>query len=247
MANHLSLYQLTSRRQTFGRVALKSLPSWSRWILYADPPSNAGNYYPSFQGYDKPPPSQHAMSDGNSTQERTFGYLSTVETAEYGYFGGYLIISNLGRPLEFHCTAPVRPSRAQQILYGPTLEPYLLGEQICGALFGAAKLTPTLVLTDCEAALEARLRAGTPIVYVLGGDAQLAHAEYQSPAREFRVGAYELKLPLGCEIERETVVASLEHLIVHVELTEPFGRIHEAIREAQRIGGRGTNTHDQAA
>jgi hypothetical protein len=32
-----------------------------------------------------------------------------------------------------------------------------------------------------------------------------------------------------------------------VALTEPFNRIHEAIREAQRIGGRNTGTHDQAA
>ena len=75
-----------------------------------------------------------AMPHENQSRETTFGYLSTVHTAEDGYFGGYLIISAIGRPLEFHCTSPVRPSRAQEILYGPTLQPYLMGEQIGAAV-----------------------------------------------------------------------------------------------------------------
>ena len=107
------------------------------------------------------------MSHGSDCQETTFGYLSALESAEHGYFGGYLVVSVLGRPLEFHCTAPIRPSRAQQILYGPTFEPYLLGEQICGALLDTAKLKPSVILTDCEAVLHARSRTGAPIVLVL--------------------------------------------------------------------------------
>ena len=82
------------------------------------------------------------MPNETPSQETTFGYLSVINSAEHGYFGGYLIVGPLGRPLEFHCTAPVRPSRAQQILYGPTLEPFLLGEQIAGAMLDAAKLKP---------------------------------------------------------------------------------------------------------
>jgi hypothetical protein len=66
------------------------------------------------------------------SRETSFGFLSSVHTAEHGYFGGYLIVSELGRPLEFHCTSPVRPSRAQEILYGPTLQAYLLGEDAGG-------------------------------------------------------------------------------------------------------------------
>src|SRR5262245_57112031 len=87
------------------------------------------------------------MSESPETQI-TFGYLSAIESPEHGFFGGYLIVSLLGRPLEFHCTAPVLPSRAQRILYGATLASYLLGEQIAGALLAAAKLTPRLIFTD---------------------------------------------------------------------------------------------------
>ena len=50
------------------------------------------------------------------------GFLTVTRDLEQGLFGGYLLLNALGRPLEFHCTAPVRPNRAQEILYGPTLD-----------------------------------------------------------------------------------------------------------------------------
>src|SRR3954447_14190064 len=108
------------------------------------------------------------MPTETPSQETTFGYLSVINSAEHGYFGGYLVDGPLGRPLEFHCTAPVRPSRAQQILYGPTLEPFLLGEQVAGAMLDAAKLKPGLILTNCEATLHARSRISSPMVQLCG-------------------------------------------------------------------------------
>lgn len=198
------------------------------------------------------------MPHGSDCQETTFAYLSTLESVEHGYFGGYLVLSKLGRPLEFHCTAPIRPSRAQQILYGPTLEPYLLGEQICGALLHAAKLKPSVIVTDREAALHVRPRTAAPIVLVNNSTARKdGSSELQTPrdssnlnnsgAREFTFGAYELQLPFGYERDQGEVVAAFSILTQHVDLAEPFERIHEAIREAQRIGGRGTEANDQAA
>lgn len=208
------------------------------------------------------------MSNESRNQERTFGYLTTTKSPEHGYFGGYLIVSVLGRPQEFHCTAPIRPSRAQQILYGPTLEPYLLGEQICGSLLEVAKLTPCLIMTDCEAALHARPPEGVPMVLVTAIDEQVAAAKKPNdqtdsfPASndfnagsvqtrmlssEFTFGAYQIQLPLHYEREQKAVVDALTLLVQHVDLAEPFARIHDAIREAQRIGGRGTEVDDQAA
>ena len=73
-----------------------------------------------------------AASDAKSLP--SIGFLTIREYEELGLIGGYLVLNVNGRPLEFHCTAPVRPNRAQQILYGPTLEPFLFGEQIGQAL-----------------------------------------------------------------------------------------------------------------
>ena len=66
--------------------------------------------------------------------QAALGFLTVLEHDEHGLVGGYLLLNMAGRPLEFHCTVPVRPNRAQQILFGPTLRPYLYGEQIGQAL-----------------------------------------------------------------------------------------------------------------
>jgi hypothetical protein len=189
-------------------------------------------------------------------QEPIFGYLSTVRSTEHGYFGGYLIISAIGRPLEFHCTAPVRPSRAQEILYGPTLQPYLLGEQIGGTLLAQAKLTPRLILTDEDATLSLRANSAVPLVGLIPSDGRLAVPDASATNsttaatwdRHFVVAGYEFELPPGFEVDRQPVIELLAQLAARVDLAEPFERIHEAIREAQRIGGRGgQDAHGQAA
>lgn len=190
-----------------------------------------------------------------------FGYFSVLESAEYGFFGGYLIISDWGRPLEFHCTAPVRPSRAQQILYGPTLRPYLVGDEIGPALLDKAKLTPQVILTDQDAALCLRSRDTIPMARVVGPAAAtdsvasdfarpLGPVHATSPASaagRLHVGGYELDLPQRFRADGQHVLELLTRLAARVDLAEPFERIHEAIREAQRIGERGPDVHGQAA
>ena len=59
--------------------------------------------------------------DGKSLS--ALGFLTVVPHEQHGLFGGLLILDSGGRPLEFHCTAPVKTNRAQEILFGPMLEP----------------------------------------------------------------------------------------------------------------------------
>src|SRR5438034_1245608 len=84
------------------------------------------------------------------------GFLTVLEHAQQGLMGGYLVLNESGRPLEFHCTTPIKPNRAQQILYGPTLEPYLFGEQIGKALVSKSAVDPLLICTDLRAAMAVR-------------------------------------------------------------------------------------------
>jgi hypothetical protein len=160
----------------------------------------------------------------------------------------------------------VQPSRAQEILYGPTLQSYLLGEQISGALLAAAKLTPQLILIDQPAMLLVRPQSSVPLVLVQArsrlnegvatqksnceaGFASNAAGELAtSPSGvRFTIGVYDVELPSGLEARRPAIEDLLNLLAQHVDLAEPFGRIHEAIREAQRIGGRSDDAHGQAA
>ena len=173
----------------------------------------------------------------------TFGYLSAVESAEHGFFGGYLLVSPLGRPVEFHCTAPIRPSRAQQILYGPTLQPYLLGEQIAGTLLAKAQTKPQIILTDQSSVLCHRAKLSFPLVYLLPANEP---ASTKGP-HTLLVSGHAIELAVGYENDRDSVIALLTTLANQVELAEPFERIHEAIREAQRISQRGTDAHGEAA
>jgi hypothetical protein len=161
------------------------------------------------------------------------------------------------------------PSRAQQILYGPTLEPYLLGEQIGSSLIAAAKLAPRLILTDSAQFEPIKNHLDVPLVLVAGSlrptsltaaprqieqesDASSRGADEKSaghPAwcRPFDVVNCWLQLPIGMESQRDVVAQLLAMLAERVALAEPFERIHEAIREAQRIGVRGNEPHGQAA
>ena len=104
----------------------------------------------------------------------SLGFLSVRRHPEHGYFGGYLITNQIARPLEFHCTMPVKPRRAQMLLYGPTMDAFVCGEQIAKALVGKAKVKPDIVLTDCAAVLA--------LATVSDVAAGLLHFEPESPS-----------------------------------------------------------------
>lgn len=156
----------------------------------------------------------------------TFGFLTAVESPQHGLFGGYLVVDSLGRPLEFHCTAPVKVSRAQQILYGSTLPGHLHGRQIGGALLAESKATPTVVLTDHEGMLLVRPHTKLPVALVkpLTGE----------PDGGFAVGCSHVTPPSGADAEEAVIRAGLAVLGNAVDLQEPFERIRAAIEEAQR-------------
>src|SRR6188474_707044 len=86
-----------------------------------------------------------SMTDSRPKSLPAIGFLTIVEHQESGLTGGYLVLNTLGRPLEFHCTAPLKTNRAQEILYGPTLRPFLYGEQIGQTLLEKSNFQPLFV------------------------------------------------------------------------------------------------------
>ncbi|MCS7306683.1 MAG: hypothetical protein NZ602_16435 [Thermoguttaceae bacterium] len=106
------------------------------------------------------------MSIVKSSQHPVLGFLTVISDPQFGLLGGYLVLNWAGRPLEFHCTAPIKPNRAQQILYGPTLEPYLYGEQIGRVLVSKTQHNPFLICTDVAPALALRPYVDWPMVWM---------------------------------------------------------------------------------
>jgi hypothetical protein len=168
---------------------------------------------------------QEQTSTGGSGA--VFGFLTAVDSAAHGTFGGYLLVDALGRPLEFHCTTPVKVSRAQQILYGPTLQAHLHGMQIGATLLAEGGIAPAVVLTDVESMLQVRPHTSLPVALVK----RVADA---ADGPGIAVGSARVH-PHASDGERAPQIEErLRELSAAVDLSEPFERIRAAIDEAQR-------------
>ncbi|MGC3970243.1 MAG: hypothetical protein QM775_23810 [Pirellulales bacterium] len=95
------------------------------------------------------------------------GFYTVVSHEQHGLFGGLLLLNRNGRPLEFHCTAPIKPNRAQEILYGASLESYLHGEAIGAALLAKASTPPTFLCVESPAALAVREFTDAPVAMIV--------------------------------------------------------------------------------
>ena len=163
-------------------------------------------------------------SDGDKSLT-ALGFLSVVEDTAAGLFGGFLVLDHHGRPLEFHCTAPVKINRAQEILYGATLPAFLYGEHIGATLIATAKSKPQIVITDLPAVLAAR-----PFV-------EVPFALFVDDSNTTQQGLVALgDLPLGIDPLDTSQAPRLLRLLQEIGLddfAEPFGRIRAAIDHAR--------------
>ena len=171
------------------------------------------------------------MTLSNSMNKNRLGFLTIVSDPAEARIGGLLLVNASGRPLEFHCTAPVKPNRAQEILYGPTLGDYLCGEQIGMALCDALKHPPSLMLTDISEVLSLRPLVDFPVVLVIRGDDHSAKLADELVRVDRGTSAFAVRRQQ--EEDLCTAEAILQATAPSLDLGEPFGRIHEAISEAQ--------------
>ncbi|MBR5626736.1 MAG: hypothetical protein IKW74_03845 [Thermoguttaceae bacterium] len=114
------------------------------------------------------------MPAEESKKSKQLGFLTVLGDRKKGWVGGFLILNASGRPLEFHCTAPVHPNRAQEILYGNTLEPFLLGEQIAQSLIKRTKTDLCAVLTDHPCVLAAQEGLDIPVIMVFRPETEVS-------------------------------------------------------------------------
>jgi hypothetical protein len=126
------------------------------------------------------------MAASGKPEPFRLGFLTAIDLPDKGYVGGLLVTNHFGRPLEFQCTLPVRPNATQEILYGPTLEPFLLGELIGATLIEKSGIKPHLVFTDREQILELREHIESPVLFVeeRAGRARKAVVESIAPEGE---------------------------------------------------------------
>jgi hypothetical protein len=173
------------------------------------------------------------MSANSAKSTACLGFLTVVENDQLGLLGGYLLLNPAGRPLEFHCTAPVKASRTQEILYGPTLRPFLYGEQIGQTLLTKSKLSPLAVCTDCPDMLAARDFTHLALLLVLGDQSLPPLAELPTPT-PFRLAKSEVLTAPHYSSDEQAIKGAWPAQADQLDLAEPFARIREALDEAQK-------------
>ncbi|MDZ4688997.1 MAG: hypothetical protein SH850_28305 [Planctomycetaceae bacterium] len=169
------------------------------------------------------------MSAVATQDQLRLGFLTAVEDADGGIVGGLLVTNRFGRPLEFQCTTPVRPNRTQQILYGPTLRPYLLTEVIGRTLLEKVGVQPHLVLTESPELLDLRLHVPMPVASLVAADADPADGVVMV------LGQQRLRFHADFPQDGRDIERRKDQVPETADLKEPFERIREALSETLKM------------
>ena len=187
------------------------------------------------------------MSGSGKSDQLRIGFMETIEIDGRGHIGGLLITNQNGRPLEFQCTTPVRPNRTQEILFGETLRPWLLGELIGSTLLDRVAIKPSVIITSDPCLLELRNHTTVPVAFA--EEAVQERGKGQNPEQtdrrssteasassqgRLRLGGSLLRFHDAHGVDAETLERQ-KHLIPNsANLQEPLERVREALAETVR-------------
>ncbi|MBI3863094.1 MAG: hypothetical protein HY290_14480 [Planctomycetia bacterium] len=175
------------------------------------------------------------MTVNGKQEQLRLGFLTAIEVPDKGFVGGLLVTNHQGRPLEFQCTVPIKANVTQEILYGPTLASFILGELIGGTLVEKAGVKPQLILTDQLQILELRNHIDRPVALVEKVPTEPASGE-SGPRRSIRLGRQIIQFH-PAHVEDESMVSrDTKQVPADADLQEPFERVREALQETLKSG-----------
>lgn len=163
-----------------------------------------------------------------STEPLRLGFLTAIHLANRGHVAGLLVTNKYGRPLEFQCTAPVQPNRTQELLYGPTLVPFLLGELLSKTLLERIGVKPHVVLTDRAEMLDSRPHVSLPVACVVVKTARAGGGEL------LRIGKQEFCWHAEFSDDLKAFEKLAKELATDADLLEPLDRVREALQETMK-------------
>lgn len=162
------------------------------------------------------------------------GFLRVVEVHGAGYVGGMLVANRLGRPLEFQCTTPVKPNRTQEILYGPTLLPFVFSDLIGKTLYERLSVKPHVIFVDQESLLDLRNLVPASVGCLLD-EAAVNRRELPDQTR-LQIGRQTLRLHPEHPEDLSFLEERCKHLPGDADLREPLDRVRDALQETLRAG-----------
>jgi hypothetical protein len=166
------------------------------------------------------------------------GFYALLATQDgKGYVGALLITDELGKPVEFRVTYPVKPNLLQKQLYGDSLMPHI-GIELCGKpLFQALTNKPSVLLIS-NAQFLSSLAEGflchVACIEPTDSSSQPVPGFHEMHKLNSPSGLFQpiiIRYPQTYDQERrDEVHALLERFFSHVNLIEPFYRIRVAIK-----------------
>tara|TARA_R110002072_G_scaffold303099_1_gene493467 strand:- start:187714 stop:188283 length:570 start_codon:yes stop_codon:yes gene_type:complete len=177
------------------------------------------------------------MSSGSKERKEQIrlGFMTAVEIGDRNFVGGLLVTDRFGRPLEFQCTTPVKPNRTQELLYGPTLVPFILGDLLGKALLDRVSVKPSLILTSRIEMLQLRTKVSIPIIYdeaSTESDSQpTTDNKAKSVSQEIRIGRQTFRMHDEFTDDRSGIEKISLQLSDDANMHEPLERVGEALRE----------------
>jgi len=174
------------------------------------------------------------MTANGKQEQLRLGFLTAIEVADKGFVGGLLVTNHCGRPLEFQCTVPVKANPTQEILYGPTLAPFILGELIGATLVEKAGVRPLWILTDCKEILELRNHIDRPVAMVEA--AAKGSAAREGEGRTIQLGRQMIRFHPAHADDHATVSRDSKQVPTDADIQEPFERVREALQETLKSG-----------
>lgn len=161
-----------------------------------------------------------------------------MDVEGFGACGGLLVVNPIGRPIEFHCTAPVSANRTQEILYGKSLQSFLYCEQIGRTLLDQAKTKIDMVVTDQDTMVDLKLSSQQTLVVLIDKSELDESHPRLSDATEIELDEENAFAAFAFQEDRQLIKAAahcLNQFNLTLPLDEPFERIEHAIDEAQAV------------
>jgi hypothetical protein len=187
-----------------------------------------------------------------SVEQVNEGSISSIGSLGYrefdngqAYRGAILVTDDWSKPLEFRCTAPVRPTQFQRTLYGKALLPHVLTELIGVPLISSVREKPQLILIVDEAYFDVRHKVTEPVIHVArsigsnGGkpDQQPKSKSLLLQSASGKFAQVEIEAHWKFPSDIESAGERLRDLFGRWDLIEPFQRLAEGLQyvHAERV------------
>lgn len=153
------------------------------------------------------------------------------------YRGAILVTDEWSKPLEFRCTAPVKPTQLQRTLYGKSLLPHVLTELIAAPLISSVREKPQLILIADDAYFDVRHKVSVPVIRVARPGGVKSKQEDQSKSKSLllqsasgKFAQVEIEVHWKFSGDLDSYGDRLRDLFGRWDLTEPFQRLVEGLQ-----------------